>query len=64
MCCAALQLQAIRDYKRSTTPVGAAPKPLQEQDGVEEEDEEMTEEEEEVRCSSSRLLALALLVAG
>lgn len=42
-----MQLQAIRDYKRNSTPMGMPPQAQAEEDGAEDEDDEMTEEEEE-----------------
>ncbi len=50
--CAAMpaQLQAVRDYKRNTTPIGLPPKAPQAEGAVDEEDEDMTEEEEEEVC--------------
>ncbi len=46
-----MQLQAIRDYKRNTTPTGIPPKAQQEEEGADDDDEEMTEEEEEEEVS-------------
>lgn len=46
-----MQLQAIRDYKRNTTPTGIPHQAQQEEEGADDDDEEMTEEEEEEEVS-------------